>query len=356
MDITSHLSEIGHRDWQTNSHVPTTRLAVVGLGWWAQEYAIPAIVASEFCTPTVFVSGSPDIAAGLTKKYDVETVIDYTEFSRGKARGEYDAVYVVTPNSMHAEHAVAAAEMGKDVIVEKPLESSVAAADRLVATCENEDVLLMTAYRIQFDPVIRRLRKMIQDGVIGDPVTFHGGFSFHLVGGLPGQWRRDAAVSGGGSLTDIGVYPLNTTRFLLGTDPLEIRGDVSNPDAEFADARDEHAWFQLSFPNDVTASFHSSFNEYGTNWLQIHGTDGRIKLEPAFDAAQPRVMTIDGDEEEITYRGPKSNEVREMFDYFAHSRDEGEISAADGRDGLTDMRIMEAVYRSAETGKAISLD
>ncbi|WP_436926138.1 D-xylose 1-dehydrogenase Gfo6 [Halosimplex amylolyticum] len=355
MDIDFDALE--RRDWQTTDDVETTRLAIVGLGWWAENFVLPAVADSDYCETTALVSGSADTAERLAGEHCGGSVrtIDYEAYHDGDGADSYDAVFVATPNVEHLDVVETAADLGKDVVCEKPMEASVERAERLVETCEDAGVTLMTAYRMQFDPTMRRVRELLREGVIGDPVQLHGGFAYHLVGGLPGQWRRDAEVSGGGSLTDIGVYPLNTARFLLDSDPERVAGEALTPDKEFDRARDEHAAFQLTFPDAVTASFTSSFAEHGANWLRILGTEGQITVDPAFDTNDSRTLTVERDGDRLEYESAAFDEVREEVDYFAHCRSTGESPEPDGHDGLTDMRIMNAVYESAETGEYVSL-
>lgn len=356
MDTGAYFDDFDRRDWQRTDDVATTRLAVVGMGWWTENFVLPAIEQSEFCETTVLVSGSPDTADRLSKECCSEPVrtIRHDDYQEGEGAERYDAVFIATPNNTHLDFAETAAQLGKDVLCEKPMEATVERAEALVEACEDADVTLMMAYRMQVDSTVRRLREMLRDGVIGDPVQLHGGFSFHLVGGLPGQWRRDEAVSGGGSLTDIGLYPLNTARFLLDSDPTNVSGFALAPDEEFDRARDEHVAFQLTFPNAVTASFTSSFAEHSANWLKILGTDGEIVVDPAFNVDEKRTVTIDTGDERVEYEGPESAEVQEELDYFAHCRSTGEVPEPDGYDGLTDMRIMAAIYESSDSGEHVT--
>ena len=355
MGVRSYFDGFQRRDWQVTDDIEPVRFAVVGLGWWSETHALSAIDRSDFCDSTVLVSGSEEKAIRLASEYGAGRTLSYREYHDGVAADEYDAVYVVTPNALHLEYVETAAALGKDVVCEKPLEATAERAERLVSACEDADVTLMTAYRMQADPVMRRGRELIADGVIGDPVQIHGGFSYPLVGALPGQWRREEELSGGGALMDIGIYPLNTTRFLLDADPTGVQATASSPDPEFENVSDEHVAFQLTFPDAVTASFTASFGEFSDNRLQVIGTEGQLLVEPAFDTGVDRTVILEWPGQRMEYTAESTNEVIEEFDYFAHSLRTGADLRPDGRDGSTDVQIAMAVYESARTGERVLL-
>lgn len=355
MDAKPYFRNFDERDWQKTRDIDPVRFAVVGLGWWSEAHLLSAIDDSDFCESTVLVSGSGEKAAEFAATYGADRTLSYEEYHAGVATDEYDAVFVVTPNALHLEYVETAANLGKDVVCEKPLEATVERAERLVEVCEDAGVTLMTAYRMQLDPVMRRVREVVTDGVIGRPVQIHGGFSYPLVGALPGQWRRDEKLSGGGALMDIGVYPLNTTRFILRADPTSVQATAHSPDPEFENVADEHVAFQLTFPGAVTASFTASFGEFDDNRLQIIGTEGQLFVEPAFDTGVDRTVTLERTDERIECTVGSVNEVSEEVDYFAHCLHMGIDPRPNGRDGLVDIRIAAAVYESDRTGKRLQL-
>lgn len=342
------------RDWD-DAPDGTLRMAVVGCGWQARAESLPAIATADYCTPTVVVSGSAEKRTELSGTYRV-TAIDYEEYAAGVATEEYDAVYVATPNRLHLPHVEAAARYGKAVICEKPLEATVERAERLVAACEEAGVPLMTAYRMQAAPLVRRLREFVRAGGIGVPLRASGDFTYPALDGErgPDQWRLDAELAGGGALFDLGVYPLNTTGFLLDTTPVAVSGETRSTGEAFAEV-DEHVDFNVTFEHCV-GSFSASFSGYPTTRITVQGSDGRIVVDPAFGAYENRDVTVDTDEGHVRVIGVGANETREEFDYFANAvLTDGDIEP-DGRDGLADVRAMAGVLESAETGRAVRLD
>ncbi len=354
MDLGPYFENFTRRDWQTVDD-GTVRIAVVGLGGFARNRALPAIRNGQFCEATVLVSGSPDKAAALAGEYGVDRAISYEAFHDGEDTDMYDAVYIATPPAYHREYAVSAARFGKHVLCEKPLASELEGAREMVDACADAGVVLMTAYRLRTEPAIRRMREAISDGVIGDPVQIHAGFSSKLLANVGADsWRLDPGVAGGGALIDLGVYPLNTSRFLLNADPVSVWTETVSSGPPF-DRVEEHVSFLLAFPSGTTASCTASFNAHHDSRLQILGTDGQIVIHSPFGGHVSEGVVIASGESETSYTGPAVDEVCEEFDYFADCILDGGECESDGNEGVTDLRIIESAYESAESGTRVSL-
>ena len=164
MEFRASFERFDERDWDTRPD-GTVRLAVVGVGGFARGVVLPSIADADYVEPTVLVSGSPDTEAVAEDRGC--DLIGYDAYADGALADAYDAVYVATPNALHLPHAETAAGLGKAVICEKPLEATAGRAERLVAACDDAGVTLMTAYRMQTDPVMRRLRAFIAAGGTG---------------------------------------------------------------------------------------------------------------------------------------------------------------------------------------------
>lgn len=355
MALEDYFRDFARRDWERESPDGTVRMAVVGLGGFARSRALPAIEAGRYCETTVLVSGSVEKAAAVAETFDVEHVVDYDEFRAGEAVDAYDAVYVATPNALHGEYVAAAAERGKHVICEKPLETTAERARELVETCDAAGVTLMTAYRIQLDPTARRAREIVRDGFIGDVVQVYGGFSHRVLDVTsPDTWRLDPDLAGGGALVDLGIYPLNTSRFLLDRDPLAVHAWTCSIGDAFADV-DEHATFTLRCPGEITASCTASFNAHASSHLRLVGTEGMIAISAPFGGIVPQQVVVERGDFSVEYTGHPVDEVQEEFDYFGYCVLTGTAPEPDGEDGLADVRAIEAAYESAATGQWVEL-
>ncbi len=191
----------------------------------------------------------------------------------------------------------------------------------------------MTAYRLQTEPAVRRTRELIREGTIGEVVQIQGGFSHPLLEYTsPDTWRLDPDLAGGGALVDLGVYPLNTIRFLLDCDPTGVYATTYSSGGPFA-AVDEHVAFQLEFPTEVTASCTASFDAHAHSRLEIIGTDGIILIASPFGGVVPQEMVVESGDMRMEYTGPPVDEVCEEFDYFGYCVLTGTEPEPDGRDG-----------------------
>ncbi|MFB6266648.1 MAG: D-xylose 1-dehydrogenase Gfo6 [Halodesulfurarchaeum sp.] len=354
MDLQNALSSAGVRDWETDTGGEILDVGVIGLGGFARKVALPAIESSRWCDAGAVISGSRAKAERIGAEYGA-LPLTYEEYREGDGADAFDAVYVVTPNATHLDFVETAADLGKDVLCEKPLEATLERATTLVETAGEAGVTLMTAYRMQATPVVRQLRDIVHAGTLGDVVRVEGVFDIAVLdGGEPDQWRLDASLAGGGALPDIGIYPLNTTRFVLGKEPEAVRAVTGQPHEGFEEV-DEHVTFTLEFGDGVSATGHASFNAPPESRLHVVGTEATATIEPVFGAGATRTLRLETDEGEATVT-VEGDEVAAEFDYFANAVLGDLDLEPDGADGLADMRLMDAMYESAETGRRIALD
>ncbi|WP_202614582.1 D-xylose 1-dehydrogenase Gfo6 [Halostella litorea] len=358
MELEGYFDDFTRRDWEAETDDGPVRFAMIGVGWWTRDMAIPAVEASAYCETTTLVSSSAEKAAEAAELADtIDHAITYDEFHDGAASDAYDAVYVVTPNALHLEYVETAAELGKAVLCEKPMEGDVERAERLVEACDAADVPLMVGYRMHTEPAVRRMKELVDDGFVGDPVQVHGHMSQQLLEMIPDpdQWRLNESLSGGATVMDIGLYPLNTTRFVLDADPERVLASTMSTDDAFDDVSDQYASFLLEFPDDVQAACTATQSGFETGHFRIVGTEGELLLEPSFFNRDAASLTIKRGDSEASIEFPDVDQMEEEFDYFANRLLTGRELEPDGEHGLVDMRAMAAIYESGETGRAVEL-
>ncbi|MFC6764122.1 Gfo/Idh/MocA family protein, partial [Natrinema soli] len=171
----------------------------------------------------------------------------------------------------------------------------------------------------------------------------------------PDTWRLDPDLAGGGALIDLGIYPLNTIRFLLDCEPTGVYATTRSSGDPFADV-DEHVAFQLEYETGATSSCTASFDAHARSALELVGTEGMIDIESPFGGVVPQEMVVESGDVRMEYTGPPVDEVHEEFDYFGYCVLTGTDPEPDGEDGLADLRAIEAAYESAETGRRVSLE
>jgi len=307
----------------------------------------------------VLVSGDREKAANVAADSDtVEHAITYDEFHDGEAADAYDAVYIVTPNALHLPFVETAAELDKAVLCEKPMEATVERAERIVEVSDEADIPLMVAYRMHTEPAVRRARDVIDSGLIGEPVFVHGNMSEPILDLVPDpdQWRLDWEMSGGCAVADIGIYSLNTARFLLGADPVEISGSVASVQEEFSDVPDEIRRVQGRLPRPHLRGLYREPERPHGESHPGHRHRGEVRVEPAFYPWDDRALTVSRGETSIDVDFEQVDQMEEEFEYFSHCLLTNEEPYADAEHGLTDIRALKAVYESDGDSAAVRLD
>jgi len=352
------IDDYEERTWQTTTE-GTVRYALIGLGWWTIDLALPAVRESDLGEVTTLVSSSTEKATRLADKNDIEHAISYKQFHNGVAADAYDAVYIGTPNSCHLEYVKTAAELGKAVLCEKPMESTLERAEQIIEAAEAADIPLMIAYRMHTDPAIQRARELIEDGFIGEPVSVYGNNSQPLLKMISDedQWRLDPDRSGyGASVMDLGIYSINTARYLLDCDPVAIQSQMSSHHEAFSSMPDERSGTLFVLEDGIKMVTTDSQRAHEDTQLKITGTEGQIDMNPAFHGGcrlhlSRGDLTVTVEHDEFGYQ----REMLEEFDYFADRVLSGNDIYADGQHGLQDMRIIRAIHQADATDSVIEL-
>ncbi|HEV7559560.1 MAG TPA: Gfo/Idh/MocA family oxidoreductase [Kofleriaceae bacterium] len=334
-------------------------VAVVGIGHLTVEQILPAFAQSKKTKLVALVSGDRKKAETVAGQMNVDAkrIYDYAGFDRIKDDPAIDAVYIVLPNHLHAEYTVRAAAAGKHVLCEKPMAGTVADAEKMVEACKRADRKLMIGYRIQYEPHNRFIMKAVRDKRFGGVRLVEGHNGQNV--GDPKQWRLSKAAAGG-ALFDVGIYCLNTCRFVLGEEPIWVSGAIhsTKTDPRFREV-DENVTFQLGFASGVLGSFSASFSTHISRryrCLADHG--GWIGADPAFgyDGLSVELSEVRGKDEirskpEITAKQQFAVEL----DHLATCVRENRQPYTPGEEGVQDMRIMEAILQSAREGRRIDL-
>lgn len=352
MDLPD-LEAFRQQDWRAPVD-GDLHLAFVGLGEFTRNWVIPSAGAAKHTEIGAVVSGSPGRASDIAGTHDAVSM-SYAEFEAGEYRDAYDAVYVATPNATHQRYVETAAEQGKAVLCEKPLAATLPAARAIRDVCRAAGVTLQVGYRLQTDPIVRWARAAIRGGAIGTPRHAVGTMAqdlFAQVSPDPDQWRLDSTLSGGAALIDLGIYPLNTTRFLTDSDPIAISASTARSDDRFRDV-DEHVSFIVEYDGGLQGSFTASQQSARGDHLRVYGSAGHVRLEPAFFGDV--TATLERDDQVIQHSLSDLNEMREQLEYFASHVLRGVTPEPDGAHGVRDMAAISAGYESATRQERISV-
>jgi glucose-fructose oxidoreductase len=323
------------------------RYAVVGCGHIAQVAVLPAFGnARRNSKLAALVSGDPVKREQLGKKYEVPRTYSYEQY--GECLKEVDAVYIALPNSMHCEYAVRAAQAGVHVLVEKPMAVTEEECEEMNRAAREAGVKLMVAYRLHFERANLEAGEIARSGRIGEPRLFNSTFCTPVV---PGNIRVKKDL-GGGVLYDIGIYCINAARALFRDEPLEVEALTCGT----LDEVEESVSAVLRFSNERIASFTASFGAAKVSEYRLAGTKGDLALEPAYDYAKPlkHRLTIDGEMRERRFA--KRDQFAPELLYFSDCILQNGTPEPGGDEGLADVRVIRALYRSAAAGRPVSLE
>lgn len=324
------------------------RYAVVGLGHIAQVAVLPAFGnARRNSRLAALVSGDPVKLAALGEKYGVEKRSSYGEYDALMRSGEIDAVYIALPNSLHCDYAVRAAQAGVHVLVEKPMAVTEEECSRMARAARDARVKLMVAYRLHFERANLEAIEVARSGRIGEPRLFTSSFTMHVV---PGNIRLKSAL-GGGVLYDIGIYCINAARGLFRDDPVEARACTAGTAGEV----EQSVSAMLRFADQRLATFTCSFGAADVSEYRIVGAKGDLAVEPAYEyaiALQHR-LTIDGERKERRFA--KRDQFAPELLYFSDCVLKDHDPEPSAEEGLADVRVIRALYRSAESGQPVEL-
>jgi glucose-fructose oxidoreductase len=323
---------------------------VAGLSHIAQVAVLPAFAHARRNSRVVaVVSGDRAKREAMATRYRLEHAFDYDEYDA--CLEQVDAVYIALPNHQHAEYTIRAARAGVHVLCEKPMAPTARECQRMIDACRRHGVRLMIAYRLHFEEINLRVVDLVRSGRIGEPKFFNSSFAMTV---RRGDVRTKRAF-GGGSLYDIGVYCINAARYLFRAEPTEVLALAVNSGVKALAEIDESTAAILRFEGDRVASFVTSFNAADVGEYRIVGTKGQVHVDPAYEYAEGLgyTLTVDGKAQRRTI-GRRDQFAPELLHFSDCIRD-GRDPEPSGEEGLQDVRIVEALLRSAAAGRAVKL-
>ena len=328
------------------------RYAVVGLGHIAQAAVLPAFGHARVnYVLSALVSGDRVKLSKLSSRYRVEHTYTYDRYRECLRSGLVDAVYLALPNHLHKEYVTAALREGIHVLCEKPLGLTATECKTMIRASTRSHAKLMVAYRLHFDDAHLNLMSLVQSGRLGDVRIIQSLFTQQV---RQGDTRLDPKV-GGGPLPDIGIYCINAARYLFQAEPSEAFAmQLRNKDVRFRRV-EEMDGVCLRFPGERLASFVCSFGASNRVDIDIVGTKGNVRLESAYKyTADMRQITQIGGRI-TTRRYPIHDQFAPQLEYFTDCILKDKEPEPSGLEGLIDMAIIEALQRSARSGKPVKV-
>jgi len=328
------------------------RVAILGLG----SYGTRVADAMQSCTRAKLVgaiSGTPSKLTDWQQKYNIpaKNCYNYDNYDQIKNNPDIDAVYVITPNALHHDHVIRVAKAGKHAICEKPMAVNAKEGQEMVDACKKAGVKLLVGYRMHFEPHTLEVVRMRKAGEFGK-ITFFQGLSGFVIGD-PTQWRLNKALSGGGSMMDIGIYSINGARYMIGEEPIWVTAEETKTNPEkFKEGVDETIQFQLGFPGGAVASCLSTYTMNNLDRFFLDGLDGWAELYPAtgYGPIQGRTNKGDLNQPIVTHQTVQMDEMAQIiFD------GKQPIIPVDGDEAVRDLKIIDAIYEAVKLAKKVPL-
>ncbi|PKP39324.1 MAG: glucose-fructose oxidoreductase, partial [Bacteroidetes bacterium HGW-Bacteroidetes-13] len=317
-------------------------VALVGLGGYSSGQLAPALQSTQYAYLAGIVTGTPEKEKIWSEKYNIpkSNIYNYDNFDNIANNKAIDIVYVVLPNSMHADFCIRAAKAGKHVICEKPMAVSVAECEAIIQACNQAGVKLSVGYRMQSDPYTNEIKRLVREKTFGN-VHYVSSDAAYISRGNPNQWRLNRALSGGGALMNMGVYSIQSNIYGVGKNPIAVSAQEFSSRPEYFKETDETITAQMEFPDGVVGHVFTSHNA-NANRLLVSFERGWAELNPCHSYGPLSGRTSDGSEIKYPHR---SQQMLQIDDFAKHIL-LGSPNMAPGEMGKRDMIIVEAIYQS----------
>ncbi len=333
-------------------------VAVIGLGGYGINRVMPALARAHRCHVAAVVSGNPEKAGTVAAAYGLadDAIYSYDNFDAIAGDDRVEAVYVVLPSGLHADWTEKAFAAGKHVLCEKPMALTPAECERMIAAGKAANRELMIGYRCHFEPYNLRAMALMREGAVGKIQHIETHQTYRMGPTSPADnWRVVRSLAGGGPLEDYGIYGLQSALYLSGEMPTTITATTEQPagDPRFAEIF-ATVRTHLEFPSGATADLLTSYDTApGRNVADVTGSDGRLIMEPATGySGQHMTLARNGNTETLD-PGDPGVQFHRQCDHFADVIRDGVTQIAPGEMGLRDVRLIDAIYRSAASGQPV---
>jgi glucose-fructose oxidoreductase len=343
------ISDYAFPKMMGNQNKEKLGVALVGLGYYSTDLLAPALQLTQHCRLAGVVSGTPAKAEKWKQLHNIpdKNIYNYQNFDSIANNPDIDIVYVVLPPSMHAEYVIRAANAGKHVWCEKPMAMTEAECKSMIDACVKNKVKLSIGYRMQHEPNTKQIIQFRKDLTYGKVLKVEAAAGYF--DGRTNHWKQIKKL-GGGCMLDMGVYPLNAVRYSIGLEPIAVTAFASTTRPEIYKEVEETMKFDLEFPGGATASCETSFGK-GMNDLMVTCSKGWYKLSPFQAYSGVNGITSNGTKLNATI----ANEQATQMDDDALAIINNTLVIAPGEEGLKDIRVVEAIYRSVREKKRVTL-
>ena len=274
------------------------------------------------------------------------------EYRQCLERSDVNAAYLIVPTTMRADYTVEAARAGVHVFCETPMAVTADECRRVIRVCQKTRVKLMIASDLRFQPGHAEAHATVHRGEIGEPKTMSADFTIRIDDAADIRLQRRL---GGGTMYELGVACIDASRVLFRAEPAQVMAMTARSTRRLGGDVDEGTVALVRFPHEQLAHFHTSFGEEPTSVLTILGEHGYLRLAPAFSPDVEVEMEVVRGGSRETRRFPATDALAPQLDYFSRCILQDRPPEPDGIDGLQNVRVVEAIYRSARDGRPVTL-
>jgi len=323
------------------------RWGILGCAGIATGAVMPGIQLSERGVITAIASRDLVKSQAVAERFGVQAA--YGSYEELLADDNVDAVYIPLPNHLHCEWTVRAAEAGKHVLCEKPIALNAEEAERMVQACRKAGVLLAEAFMYRHTSQLAQIRDIAQSGEIGELRVIRSSFSFNNSADSNNiRYRKEW---GGGSVYDVGCYPLTAARFITGQQPLAVTAHAFLSPAH--NHVDMMASGLVEFEQGMSLLFDCGMWAYDRQGLDILGTEGKIEVPSPFLSKEPFNVTVRGERRAVT--SDDANAYALQADQFAKAVAGEEPQLFEPEDAVINMRIIDACMTSIHEKRRVEL-
>ena len=325
-------------------------VALMGLGYYSTDLLAPALQLTKYCKLTGIVTGTPEKAIRWQKQHNIKdkNIYNYDNFDSIANNPDIDVVYVVLPPFMHKEFTLRTAAAGKHVWCEKPMAMTANECGLMIEGCKKNKVKLSIGYRMQHEPNTQELIRYGREKVLGKVkfVTASDGFNASWQKWTD-HWKMERD-KGGGAMYDMGVYALNAARYSVGEEPVAVLAQEYTDQPERFSKADMTTMFQLEFPGGAMANCMASLG-MNINTLQVTAEKGWYRMEPFQQYDGVKGVTSQG----VAFDKFIENQQTKQMDDNALAILNNTPVLVPGEEGMRDIRVVEAIQKSAREGRRV---
>ncbi len=312
------------------------RYGILGYARIAENQLIPAMATASNAVPYAIASSRPESLAAAQAKFGFPKA--YADYGALLQDPMVDAVYIPLPNALHKEWTLRAVRAGKHVLCEKPLALSEVDCLEMASAAQEHGVLLMEAFMYRFTTRTHKLMELLDAGAIGEVRHINSGFRFYLADHSDIRLNPEL---GGGSLWDVGCYPVNLLGMILKQEPESVRALQTG-----FQGVDRSLSAVLRYPGGVLCTINSGFDSHSVMHTEINGTEGTLLMRDSFDETDTPLLMIKNDTATDIPVPACSRYVLEIEE-FSSAILEGRAPALSLQETLRNVRLIERILRAA---------